>query len=103
MATNEINWPVCFFLQVLTYGILSAAVLRLIMVAVGVELIDSFQPILLLFAGILIYSSYKLITKEDEEDDEDLSNNGVVTFCRCSALDSSLLFLACMILGMDDS
>ena len=44
--------------QVLTYGLLSAAVLRAIMILLGVELIDNFRPVLLGFAGILLYSSY---------------------------------------------
>lgn len=56
-------------LKVLNYGIITAGVLRLIMILIGVELIDNFKPILLFFAGLLIYSCYKLlITDKDTEE-----------------------------------
>ena len=55
---------VCFH-QVLTYGLLSAAVLRAIMILLGVELIDNFRPVLLGFAGILLYSSYGVSSGAD--------------------------------------
>lgn len=69
-------------MQVLTYGLLSAAFLRLSLVVVGAELIENFQPVLLGFAGILLFSSYGLLVKGDEEDDSDLSDNNIVKFCR---------------------
>ncbi|KAK9804777.1 hypothetical protein WJX72_004869 [[Myrmecia] bisecta] len=69
--------------KVLTFGILSAAVLRLIMIVLGVELIDRFQPVLLLFAGILLASSYKLLASGGgEEEEEDLNDNAIVKLCR---------------------
>ena len=53
------------------------------MIVVGVELVENFKPILLAFAGLLLYSSYNLLTKDDsEEDDEDLSDNKLVKVCR---------------------
>ena len=70
--------------RVLAYGIASAAVLRLAMVAAGAELIEHFRPVLLLFAGILVYSSYKLAFaggEGDEEEDEDLGDNKIVQLC----------------------
>jgi TerC family integral membrane protein len=68
--------------RVLAYGIASAAVLRLLMVAAGAELIEHFKPILLLFAGILVWSSYKLAFAGDGEDEEeDLSENKIVQLC----------------------
>lgn len=82
--------------QVLTYGLLTAAILRLGMIIIGVELIENFQPVLLGFAGILLFSAYGLVSKNEEDDGEDLSDNGVVRFCRfCSRLNfaSSLLKL----------
>ena len=59
------------------------------MILLGSELIESWKPVLLLFAGILLFSSFKLLTggKEDGED-EDLSDNGVVKLCRSGALPS---------------
>ncbi len=73
-----------FLIQVLTYGIGTAAVLRLVMILLGSELIESWKPILLLFAGILIFSSYKLLASGDsgDEEDEDLTDNGIVKLCR---------------------
>lgn len=73
-------------LQVLTYGIASAAVLRLVMILLGSELIESWQPVLLLFAGILLLSSYKLLSGKDEEEDEDLDNNAIVKLCRYAVM-----------------
>lgn len=69
-------------MQVLTYGIASAAILRLIMVLLGAELIDNFQPILLGFAALLLYSSYKLLVRGGGDVDGDLSENNIVKLCR---------------------
>ena len=71
-------------MQVLKYGIGTAAVLRLVMILLGSELIESWKPVLLLFAGILLFSSYKLLASgdSDDADDEDLSDNGIVKLCR---------------------
>ena len=43
------------------------------------EAVTNFKPVLLVFAGILIFSSYKLITEEEEEE-EDMSENAI-KFC----------------------
>merc|ERR1719329_1020997 len=53
--------------RVLNYGIVGALVMRAIMVGAGVELIENFQPTPLVFAGILICSSYKLLAEGEEE------------------------------------
>ena len=66
--------------RVLNYGIYGALLMRAIMVIAGVELIENFQPILLVFAGILIFSSYKLLSEAGEEE-EDMSENAIVKFC----------------------
>lgn len=65
--------------RVLNYGIVGALVMRAVMVGAGVELIENFQPILLVFAGILIFSSYKLLA-EGEEEEEDMGDNAIVKF-----------------------
>jgi TerC family integral membrane protein len=67
--------------RVLNYGIWGAVVMRAIMIGAGVEIIEHFEPILLVFAGILIFSSYKLLAEGDEEEDEDMSENAIVKFC----------------------
>ncbi len=43
-----------------------------------------FQPLLAVFAAILIWSAYKILAvgEEEEDDEEDLSNNAVVRLCR---------------------
>lgn len=46
--------------RVLTIGIMSAVILRGIMIGVGVTLVQRFRPVLLVFAGILVVSSMKV-------------------------------------------
>lgn len=48
--------------------------------------------VLLAFAGVLLFSSFKLLTAEDEDEDEDLTDNFIVKFCRC-CMDSFILCL----------
>lgn len=73
--------PVARQNRVLNYGIWGAVVMRAIMIGAGVEIIEHFEPILLVFAGILIFSSYKLLAEGDEEEDEDMGENAIVKFC----------------------
>ena len=54
--------PVEYQSTVLGYGIATAAVLRLVLIVVGVDIVGSWKPVLLFFAGILLFSSYKLLT-----------------------------------------
>mmetsp|Transcript_5904 Transcript_5904/g.20794 ORF Transcript_5904/g.20794 Transcript_5904/m.20794 type:complete len:402 (+) Transcript_5904:1413-2618(+) len=69
--------------KILDYGIYSAAVLRLGVIALGTELLQRFEPLLLVFAVVLLYSSYGiLVAKEGDAQDEDLSSNAVVQGCR---------------------
>ena len=70
-------------LQVLSYGLISAAVLRAIMILGGAALIENFEPVLLAFAGVLLFSSFKLLSADDEDEDEDLTDNFIVKLCRC--------------------
>ncbi len=66
--------------KVLGYGIGGAMVMRAMMIVAGYEAVTNFKPVLLVFAGILIFSSYKLITEEEEEE-ENMSDNAIVKFC----------------------
>jgi TerC family integral membrane protein len=68
--------------KVLTFGIATAAVLRLVMILLGVELIQKFEPLLVVFALILLWSAYGLLTKGDDDEDDDLSDNVIVKICR---------------------
>ncbi|KAJ9515351.1 hypothetical protein QJQ45_006616 [Haematococcus lacustris] len=83
LVFNYFKTPLPAQSKVLAWGIASAAVLRGVFIIAGVELIEVFRPLLLLFAGILVFSAAKLLTAgDDEDDDEDLSNNAVVRLCR---------------------
>lgn len=49
----------------------------------GVELIEAFRPMLLLFSALLVFTAAKLLTTGDDDDEEeDLSKNTVVRLCR---------------------
>ena len=52
------------------------------MILLGAELIESWQPVLLGFAGILLFSSYKLLSGKSDNEDEDLEQNAIVKLCR---------------------
>lgn len=80
-----------FALQVLTYGLLSAAFLRLSLIVIGAELVTNFQPVLLAFGGLLLYSSYGLLTKGKEDEEPDLSDNQIVKACRCDCAHASIM------------
>jgi TerC family integral membrane protein len=67
--------------RVLRWGLIGATVLRLAFIAGGLALVENFKPVLLVFAAILIYSSYGLLTG-DEDEEEDLSNNQVVSLAK---------------------
>ncbi|KAG2438021.1 hypothetical protein HXX76_005635 [Chlamydomonas incerta] len=67
--------------KVLTWGIATAAVLRAVLIVLGVELVREFEPLLLFFAAILLFSSFKLLTASGGDDDDDLSDNPIYKFC----------------------
>ena len=67
--------------RVLNYGIFGALLMRAVMVLAGVQVVENFKPTLLVFAGILIFSSYKLLSEGDEDEEEDMSDNAIVKFC----------------------
>ena len=68
----------------LAYGIATAAVLRFVMIAAGAQLIERFQPTLLAFAAVLLFSAYKIVARSDDEEEEDLASNSIVRLCRCA-------------------
>ena len=63
--------------------------LRLIVIALGTELVDNFQVVNLAFAAFLIFNSYQMVAGGNDED-EDLSDKWIVKICRCT-----LLYLVC--------
>ena len=80
--------------QVLTYGVASAAVLRLVVIALGTELVENFRYVNLGFAAFLLLNAAQILSgKEDES--EDLSEKWIVRACRsgpCRLVSSSMLF-----------
>lgn len=81
LVFNYFKTPQAAQPKILTIGILSAAVLRGVMILLGTELIQKFEPLLIGFAFILLYSAYGLLFNE-EDDNDDLSDNAIVKFCR---------------------
>lgn len=65
--------------RVLSFGILGAIVFRGIMIVSGEALIHRFRGVSLIFAALLIFSAYKLISSGDEKN-EDVSESAVVKF-----------------------
>lgn len=63
--------------RVLTWGIVGAVLMRGVMIAFGVAVVTRFRWIMIVFAGILLVSSYKLLM-EAEDEDHDLSQNTLV-------------------------
>ena len=53
--------PEAYQQRVLKWGIISALVLRGFMIALGIGVIQRFRPMLLLFAGILVVSAWKML------------------------------------------
>eukprot|EP01031_Cornospumella_fuschlensis_P032658 gene32658-39483_t len=67
--------------KVLSYGIFGAVVLRGLFIIMGSVAIHQFHQVLLLFSAVLAYSSFKILIKdEDNEEEEDPSNNPLIKF-----------------------
>lgn len=67
--------------KVLSYGILGAVVLRGLFIGLGAVALEQSEKILLLFAAVLAFSSFKIVFSgdgDDEEEDDDLSDNFIV-------------------------
>ena len=82
------NVPLCNQDRVLNYGIYGAVVMRMLMIGLGSVALHQFHGILLVFAGILIYSSANALLSfganddDNGEEDEDMSENSIVKFSR---------------------
>jgi len=68
--------------RVLNWGIYGAIVMRAGMIGIGAVALERFHAILLVFAGILVYSSVQTLIPEDEDEEEDMSENTIVKFSR---------------------
>mmetsp|Transcript_11232 Transcript_11232/g.19088 ORF Transcript_11232/g.19088 Transcript_11232/m.19088 type:complete len:370 (-) Transcript_11232:908-2017(-) len=67
--------------KVLNWGIFGAIVTRAVMIGLGAAAIENFHAILLVFAGVLVYSSLKILLGEDDEG-EDVSDSMIIKFSR---------------------
>lgn len=67
--------------RVLNWGIGGATVMRAGMIGLGSVALQNFHEILLVFAGILVYSSVKLLIGEDDEE-ENLEENTIIQLSR---------------------
>ncbi|KAF3337022.1 Integral membrane protein TerC family [Carex littledalei] len=66
--------------RVLSYGIVGAVIFRAIMILLGAATLQRFEVVNLLLALILLFTSYKLFSAEEEE--TDLSDNFIVKTCQ---------------------
>lgn len=80
--------PAEFQPRALTWGIIGAVAMRGAMIFLGVAAIQRFRWVVLLFAGILLGSAWKLLTGGEEEE-EDLSGNFMLKIAgkMCNAVD----------------
>lgn len=67
--------------KVLIWGVLSALVMRFIMIAIGVQLITEFQWILYVFGVFLLFTGIKMLVKSDSAED-DPTKNPIVNYAR---------------------
>jgi len=69
--------------RVLKWGLIVAVVLRAAFILAGLAVVERFKGVLLVFAGILLYSAYGLLNEGDDEAD-DLSQNTIVKLTKQS-------------------
>jgi len=55
----------------LSYGITGSIVLRGVFIYAGLAAVNAFAPLLFVFSGFLIFSSYQLLQGEEEEDEDE--------------------------------
>ena len=67
--------------KVLIWGVLSALVMRFVMIAIGVQLITQFQWILYVFGIFLVFTGIKMLVKSDNTED-DPTKNPIVNYAR---------------------
>eukprot|EP00741_Cyanophora_paradoxa_P010101 tig00020515_g9779.t1 len=69
--------------RVLKWGLIGAAAMRAVMIGLGAAALERFEALFLVFAAVLLWSSFKLLTEGgDDDDEEDLSDNKIVLFAR---------------------
>lgn len=81
MIFNYFHVPEEFQRRVLLYGILSAIVLRLVMILSGTWLVSQFHWVLYIFGLFLIFTGIKMLMPIKEEE-KNLDNNPMLRFMR---------------------
>lgn len=81
MLFSYFGIPTKFQHRVLYWGILGAIVLRFIFIFVGVELVTKFEWLLLVFGVILIFSAFKML-KSDSNEEKNLDDNMMLKWFR---------------------
>ena len=66
--------------KALAFGLYGAVVCRAVFVGLGAVALAKFRVVLLAFAGLLLFTSAKILLLEEGDDDEDVSQNAVVKF-----------------------
>ena len=75
--------PLAYQHKVLIWGVLSALVLRFIMIALGVQLVNSFSWILYIFGAFLLITGIKMLIPSKEDDTpHDPASNPLVRYAR---------------------
>lgn len=81
--------------RVLNWGIYGAIIMRAVMIGLGSVALSKFHVVLLVFAGILVYSSinalWALASGGEDDEEEDMSENKIVKFSR-NLIDSTDYF-----------
>lgn len=72
--------PIEYQNRILNWGIIGSIVMRATMIGFGSVALQNFREVLLVFAGILIFSAVKVIAGDDGDDEEDLNENQIVKF-----------------------
>ncbi|XP_050115867.1 thylakoid membrane protein TERC, chloroplastic-like isoform X2 [Malus sylvestris] len=80
LVFNYFKVPLMYQNRVLSYSVAGAVVVRLTLILLGTPTVERFEVVNLFLASVLLYSSIKLFSSE--EDDTDLSNNFIVKTCQ---------------------
>ncbi len=68
--------------KVLGYGLWGAVILRGLFIGIGSVALSKFHQIMIVFALVLYYSSYKILFADEGDEEEDLENNAVINFAK---------------------
>lgn len=74
--------PAQYHHRVLFWGVVGAIALRLVLIYLGAKLVAAFHPLLLVFAALLLFASYKIFFMDDDDGDEYQENAVVKWFAK---------------------